>query len=194
VLVVTGDNASGKSFFCKYLRAVLNAEKDTLGRIEVMDGGMHRRTRAGIERALMYGDEDRESTGDLSLGFVLTALRTCRGREHAHILSLDEPDVGLSEGYQTALGDLLYGFADELPAHTAGLVVVTHSRPIVERLIRLEPHLVRIGEDQRTTVEWLDQGPLARTIEELQSLHAQSARKTRAIQKIIDARNADRRS
>lgn len=194
VLVVTGDNASGKSFFCKYLRAILNADRQTWGRIEIMDGGMHRRTRAGIERAFMYGDEERESTGDLSLCFVLTGLRTCRGRETAHILSLDEPDVGLSEGYQMALGDLLHGFAKDLPQHTTGLIIVTHSRPIIERLAPLAPHFVRVGEDARTTAEWLSDGPTPRSIEELQSLHGQSFRRMQAIQAILDARRAQRRA
>lgn len=194
VLVITGENAGGKSFFAKYLRAVLAGDKETFGRIEIMDGGMHRRTRSGVERAFMFGDEDAESTGNISLKFVLTGIRTCRKRTTPHVLSLDEPDVGLSESYARALGELLTAFGGELPEHTRALIVITHSRTIVEHLMAIEPHLVRVGPDRRSTRDWLAQGPERRSIEDLENLHIVAVERMRAIQKVIDRRKAERQA
>lgn len=193
LLVITGENAGGKSLFSQFLlRTVLKSDADWKS-VEVMDGGMHRRTRSGIERALMYGDESDDSTGNISLKFVLTGIRTCRMRTTSHILSLDEPDIGLSEGYCMGLGELLKAFAADLPELTRGLVVVTHSREIVKRLIPLEPHCVRVG-DLRPTKEWLEQGPVPRSIAEVESLSERSIETWRSIRRLMQQRRSEKRS
>lgn len=184
ILLITGDNASGKSLCCKYLRQLIREDK-----VEVMDGGMHRRTTSGFERAFMYGDENRDSTGNLSMKFVRTGLRTCASRETPHVLMLDEPDVGLSEGYQAALGEMLAGFAKDLPEMTT-LVIVTHARSIVAPFMSLKPHCFRVGEDRRPTAQWLKDGPLPRTVAELENLGTQAMERSRAIQHVLNSRKA----
>lgn len=182
ILLITGDNASGKSLVCKYMRQLIREDK-----VEVMDGGMHRRTTSGFERAFMYGDENRDSTGNLSMKFVRTGLRTCQSRETPHVLMLDEPDVGLSEGYQAALGEMLAQFAAALPEQTT-LVIVTHARVIVERLMPFKPHCFRVGDDRRPTAQWIKEGPLPRSVADLENLGQQAMERSRAIQAVINSR------
>ena len=47
------------------------------------------------------------STENISVRTALAGIRNSRDRTHPHILMLDEPDIGLSEGYQKALGEEL---------------------------------------------------------------------------------------
>ncbi len=141
LVAVTGDNASGKSLFAKLANAVLRKRK-----IEPMLVGMSLRAQGGIMRAFVFGDEDTSSTGCNSVQSVLGGLRTARGRKYDHALLLDEPDVGLSEGWQSAVGELIAGFAADLPERTKMLMVVTHSRRLLEKLAPLEPHHVRFGD------------------------------------------------
>ena len=62
VFVVTGENATGKSFFAK----LLDAYSRNNGVEEVMRIGMGKRTESGIVKALMFGDEKDQSTGETS--------------------------------------------------------------------------------------------------------------------------------
>jgi hypothetical protein len=201
VILVSGENAGGKSFIVKWMKALVhNQEKAGGPKIEFMDCGMHLRTMPGIHRAFMYGEENVESTGNISIKAVLGGLATCRKREHAHVLSLDEPDIGLSEGYQTALGELIEEFAVDMPEKTEALVVVTHSRQIAWQLLHgtpganLSPHCIRVGDDLRPTREWVANGPLKRSVDDLKSLAERTVHRYRAMQKVIDERIAEKKS
>jgi energy-coupling factor transporter ATP-binding protein EcfA2 len=148
VLLITGGNASGKSFVCRYLNEVA---RDGDNPPLFMRIGMGKRTESGITRALMFGDEDRESTGLISSNCVSSGISTCRSKEAPHCLCLDEPDIGLSEEMQHAMGAILSDFAADLPVHTLGLIVVTHSRPIAQQVLGVDPLRIRVGDDLRTT-------------------------------------------
>lgn len=62
MLIITGDNASGKSFICNGLTSFLRKEKDTeisdCYKVLPMLFGMSRRTMPDISRAFIYGDEE----------------------------------------------------------------------------------------------------------------------------------------
>lgn len=194
LIVVTGENAGGKTFVASYLSQIARRDHEAEGKLEIMDIGMRRRTDSGIVRGLMFGDEAWESTGQISLKVVLGGIRTCRGRENDHVLILDEPDIGLSESYRGALGELLADFADPLPERTVALVVVTHSREIVERLMPLGPTCVRVGDDVRPTKEWLQQGPLPRSMADVEKLQETALTRFRALTALIKARRESRKS
>ncbi|MBI3633640.1 MAG: hypothetical protein HY226_05105 [Candidatus Vogelbacteria bacterium] len=145
LLVVTGDNASGKSFFGKLFSGLARSEE--YGKIEIMRLSMQLRTSQGIEKAFVFGDESYRPTGAISANTVRTGISTCRGRTSDHIIFFDEPDIGLAESYQGALGKLIASFAQDLPDKTRALCVVTHSRRIVRHLAPLNPHYLRIGDE-----------------------------------------------
>lgn len=190
VLLITGDNAGGKSFFARHIQVALEAEG--AGRVELLPVSMSTRTTSGMHRVFIYGDENWESTGQLSVHAVLGGLRTCAGREHDHVLVLDEPDVGLAESYQRALGERIANFASDLPEKTVGLVLVTHSRILVRELLSaVTPMSVRVGDDLRPLAEWLEHGPVPRTVEDLEALTRRSRERMRGIKAVMDSRKAE---
>ncbi len=184
LILISGSNGGGKSFLVKALGSYLHLEAK--GKVEWMAVGMSLRTSPGMARAFMFGDEGRESTGRISLKAVLGGLRTCKGREHPHALILDEPDVGLSEGYQAGLGELLSDFAGDLPALTRALIVVTHSRTIAKALSDAGATCVRIGDDLRPTADWIRDGDSPRTAKDIEELSDRTIARMRAIQAVIN--------
>ena len=187
LVLITGENASGKSFFGKVLRAYPPHDGDRKNEIEWMGLSMSKRTESGAIRAFMFGDEGRDSTGNISLRTIQSGFSTCRSRETIHILQLDEPDIGLSESYAAGLGDYIAQFAADMPDLTEALIVVTHSRHIARRLLPLNPTCIRIG-DLRPTAEWLVSDVIPKTIEDVLALKETAHQRTRAIQSILNGR------
>lgn len=188
VLVVTGENAAGKSIALKALQAYARRESEK--KVEVMRVGMEMRANGGIARSFVFGgSEDEDSTGTLSINAVLGGLKTSIAREERHMLMFDEPDIGLSEGYQAAVGARLRDFMKNAPELLDGLVVATHSRPLVSELMDLEPHCLRVGCDMRPTEEWLRNGSLPHSPEDLDRLHEIQVTRWRNVSKILRERN-----
>ena len=157
--------------------------------IEVMRLGMGLRTASGMHRAFMFGEEDRESTGKISINVVLSGMSTCSGRKNPHILMPDEPDIALSPSSHLALGQHLADFAASLPGSTEALVIVTHAREIIRPLLALDPTCIRLGDERRTTAQWVEESDPPATIEELLSLRDKALTRRRAIAKILDDQN-----
>lgn len=192
LIVISGENAGGKSFFAKALNSFM--QQGAPKEVEWMPVSMVMRTSPGMHRAFMFGNESNESTGRISLKAVLGGLRTCQGRENPHVLLLDEPDIGLSEGYQAALGQMLAEFAAEMPSHTRALIVVSHSRPLVAALMPLGPTCIRIGDDLRPTAEWIRDGDLPKTTADIEALGAKAVKRMRAISAVMAARRKERQA
>jgi energy-coupling factor transporter ATP-binding protein EcfA2 len=165
LLVVTGENASGKSFFARLFSAYCKARMNT----ECMRFGMDRRTESGIASAMMYGDETWESTGVISVRNLFGAEHNSRKRQNPHFVVFDEPDIGLAESYQAAVGKFIADFVKTLSELARGVVVVTHSRAILRELLPLHPHHLRCG-DERTLKSVVEEDPVSKTIEELRGL------------------------
>jgi len=181
VSIVTGPNASGKSLMVRMVAATLNEEQ-----VEPLQVSMRYRTMGGIHRAFMFGSDEDQSTGATSLYAVQGALRTSRQREKAHWVMLDEPDVGLAEEYAVALGTYLAAYANEMPEHAKGMMLVTHSRALVSGFVQAlqkAPHFVHL-ETPMTLPEWLEQ-PAQRTVDELLALDDLGAKRWSAIEAIL---------
>jgi energy-coupling factor transporter ATP-binding protein EcfA2 len=183
VLVITGGNASGKSFFAKVAEALTRQTYET----EFMRVGMERRTAGGFASAFMFGDESWQSTGQISVNAVMGGLSTCRKREKNHVLCLDEPDIGLSEEYQAAMGETLARFAEDLPEKTRGLIVVTHSRHLLRPLLRLQPIHLRVGEPM-TLEEYVNRPMTPRPVEDLETLGERAVEIFRVINDLMSGR------
>lgn len=186
VWVVSGENAGGKSLFCRALQGLVASDSRKAGTpVEVMRVGMDMRTTGGIQRGLMFGSEQDDSTGKNSVQALLTGIRTARSRENPHWLVLDEPDIGVGEGYRMAIGDLFASFARDLPAKTLGFFVVTHAREIAEPMVRAGASSVRVGDDLRPVSEWLRDGDLFKTVADLEALSQRGLDRFRAINAVL---------
>jgi hypothetical protein len=185
--LVTGENATGKSFLVRGLGEKL---RDAHPKLEILAVTMSLRSEGGMARAFLFGDERRESTGRNSVKAVLAGMCACRERHHDHVLVLDEPDIGLAESYAGALGAYLAAFVENMPVRTQGVVVVTHSRPLVHGLLPAEPASIRVGDDPRPLEQWLREGPLPRGMEEIETLSERAAATMRGITRVRNARSA----
>jgi hypothetical protein len=184
--LVTGENASGKSFLVRGLGQKMRGAHPKL---EILAVTMSLRSEGGFSRAVVYGDEQRESSGRISIKAVLAGMYVCRERHHDHVLILDEPDIGLAESYAGALGAYLAAFVEDMPVRTLGVVVVTHSRPLVRGLLPAEPASIRVGDDPRPLEQWLREGPIPRGIEEIEALAERAGATMRGITRVRNARS-----
>lgn len=186
ILVVTGENASGKSLAFMIINQLgRSLAKQDKVELEVMDIGMGRRTRSGIEKGFIFGDENIDSTGNISIKVMQTAVANSRKREGFHYLMLDEPDIGVGEGYHNAIGRYLAEFAGELPEKCLGLVVATHSRRIAEKLLDAGASSLRLGGDLRPVREWVRDGDIEKSVEELIALKDVSLERFRAVSAML---------
>jgi hypothetical protein len=184
LVVVLGENASGKSF----MRRVVNmfCQKNE---IEFMGISMQGRRSISANPWLcfVYGDESCESTGTNSVGTVLTGITTCYGREAPHVIFWDEPDLGLSDSWAAGVGQKIAELGKKPPEHTKAAFVVTHSKALVEQLVPVNPHYVYLGQTSehapQTLDDWLKQ-PIRPRDPAL--LKKESFKRFKAIQKILD--------
>lgn len=129
VVMVAGDNASGKSFVTKQLNKIAQCAG-----FEVCCSSMRQRTGDRMFSSMVYGDERRMSTGQCSVRATIKAFDHARETENPCVIILDEPDIGLSPELAMAMGQLL---AEEVEAATdklALLVVISHSRDLFHQL------------------------------------------------------------
>jgi hypothetical protein len=178
-LLITGENAGGKSLAVEILRRISHDIAQGEGEdLEVMDIGMKRRVAAGIERTFIFGHETTESTGNVSIRVALRGVDQSRQRENPHWLILDEPDIGVGDGYHTAIGQYLAEFANTLHPACMGFALVTHSRAIAAELIAAGACSLRVGPDLRPVNEWLASGDRPKNIADLLALK-EEAKNTR---------------
>lgn len=186
VLVLSGENASGKSLAIMVIGQLARsfAKQDKYS-LEVMDIGMGRRTQSGIVKGLMFGDEGKDSTGNISIKVMQTAIKNSRERDGYHYLILDEPDIGVGEGYHNAIGAYLAEYAASLPEKCLGFVVATHSRRIAEKLLDAGASSLRVGEDLRPVREWVRDGDIEKSVEDLLALKSVSRERASAVRKML---------
>ena len=161
LVVVTGENASGKSLYVRVAAAMLQQEGVLPVSVSIRErtgGGTHEM--GGLRRAIMFGDEQEHSTGATSVGVVQTAFGNL-GAPQGSLLIVDEPEIGLSEAYARALGEYIGRQTRDIPATCLGVLVVTHSRPLAQGLLdgfgeRPTHAAVAAGPAQAGLAEWLD--------------------------------------
>ena len=185
--VVVGENASGKSLFVR----VLAAKAQQAGALPV---SLSIRERAGsgtaemarFRQVMMFGDENEQSTGATSVRAIATAFNNL-DRPQGSVLLLDEPELGLSQGYARALGEYIGGQALNTPAVCAGVVVVTHSRTLVRGILAAyeqEPTFVSVGTPHANVQKWLE-APELRSVEDLLSLPEVGLERFRAVEAVL---------
>jgi hypothetical protein len=181
LVLVLGDNASGKSFFRRIVGAVCREIK-----VEHIHLSMEGRNGDfGGLRCMVYGDEGEESTGVNSIHTVTTGIKTCRGRETKHVIFWDEPDLGLSDNSAAGVGIAIRDFATSMPQHTVAAIIVTHSRALVQQLVPVTPHFLYLGEENvpPTIEDWLAAPIVPIAVDELKE---RSRRRWRLISTILN--------
>jgi hypothetical protein len=167
VVVIVGENASGKSLIFRMLSQRVNAD----GALAVTTS-IRARAEGGIASAFMYGDENEQSTGATTAKWIMAAFANNLDREGGSILGLDEPELGLSEGYARALGELVAREIVGIPSVCGGVVIVTHSRAFVEGLVAAgarKPTFVTMSAEPVTIEQWARE-PDVRSVEQLLEL------------------------
>lgn len=171
-----GDNGSGKSYLVQRLAKAASA----VGCCP-LQLSMGYRSRSGIERQLMYGDEASQSTGLASLGVLRRAVSSMEGwGARPHLALLDEPDIGLSERYAYPMGQRIANFACTRPAGTKAVVLVTHSRALVRGVLSEQPtgqgdtSVILLGTRYRSLGDFLDE-PCYATLSELAKLEEKNS-------------------
>jgi hypothetical protein len=184
LLILTGDNAEGKSLYSR----IFESYCIKFVKIECMRIGMDFRMEGGVGSALIYGFSEHEaSTGDNSIRSFLGGLNTCKNRDHRHFIVFDEPGIGVSEEYHGAMGQYLLEFMQKCPTNTQGVVISTHSREFVKPLLYLKPMHLRFG-DKKTLEEWVNENIKPHTVKKLLDFNHQSVLKLRAACEILESK------
>ena len=177
LIVIVGENASGKSFMRRIVTQIGREIK-----VEVMPISMEGRGQSyGGLRGMIYGDESWESTGVCSAGTVRGGISTCKERTSPHIIFWDEPDLGLSENSAAGVGQAIGQFMAAPNPLTMAAIVVTHSKPLVKHLVeglnpepgayRNRPHYLHLGTDPKDAppdlFDWLRTPVVPRSLEDI---------------------------
>jgi hypothetical protein len=105
---------------------------------------------------MIYGSERDESTGAISCNTFIGGMRTMRGRDEPHIVIWDEPELGMGEELQMGTANWLCDQLADWPEHTQGIVLLTHSRYFVERVMKFPGAKWLSMDGYKTHEEWLD--------------------------------------
>lgn len=190
VLLITGANASGKSLAFRLIAQLAADHK-----IEALTLSIRERTGAGtfemahMRRTMIYGREESSSTGATSARVVETGFHNLSNRGPA-ILALDEPEMGLSDGYARALGEFIGQSALEMSGKACGVVVVTHSRPLVRGLqegLKAAPTHLAMDAGISSLSDWLEHQE-HRSVADLLALPEVGHAGYKAVQAILNER------
>jgi AAA15 family ATPase/GTPase len=180
VLIIYGENASGKSLFSNVIEQFASVDG-----FEIRHSCMRNRTVAGIGRALIYGEEAVQSTGATSVLVSKNAIESTVNSEEKAIAILDEPDIGLSDYYSPALGKYIAEKCTEFD-QTKGLVLVSHSKKLISSFLnKFDKPVNTLGINTKLELsEWLSVTKEA-SIEELLNLNVYARNKERAIMRAM---------
>lgn len=176
LVLITGPNASGKSFLRRLVNQSLRKAE-----VECIHLSQEGRSASGIIRSMVYGTEEWQATGEITTHSILMAFKTARGRNNKHAIFFDEPEIGLSDEYAAGAGKEIAEFIAALPPLTFAVFVVTHSKHLARELVHLGPHHLRLG-DSPCLEDWLNKPVVPRDLRELEE---ESRKRYKRIQAIL---------
>jgi type II secretory pathway predicted ATPase ExeA len=172
VLVITGKNASGKSFLRRFMCMKLKQAK-----IEAMHLSQQGRSTEGVMRCFVYGSEDDESTGAISAKTFKTGMSTSRSRTTAHAIIWDEPEIGMGEELQVGSADWLFEQLADWPKHLRGIILLTHSRIFVKRAMEFSGAKWVNLDGYKTPEDWFNRKIVPVNPEEFSALAVEKWRR-----------------
>jgi len=173
--VITGENATGKSYFIKTITAMSkqnNIKPYHMGMISRSSGLYDE----GGEHFWSIVPEEVASTGENSALLLLNGLEGIFKHDTKSVILLDEPTFGFSIGYQKVIADYIANFSVNIPLHLQGLIVCAHDYILLSKLSEIPHNHLRFGDD-RTLKQVLNE-PYKYTIKDIKDLPSQ-AEKTR---------------
>lgn len=185
-LVIAGANASGKSYMVRLIASWLRVKEAP--KVEPIQVSMRYRAGlsvSGFQRTMMFGNEDDSSTGDNSISAIFGAMRTSESRDTPHYVMFDEPDIGLAEEYAIPAGQHIGEFAAKPSDHRGGVVLISHSKPLVRAFINglgHQPHFLCM-EGTAALDEWLATTTV-RSVADLQSLRDRARERWQKIEAV----------
>lgn len=192
VVVVVGENASGKSLLFRIIASKLQRDENllpiTISIRERTGSGLGEMS--GMRRMFMFGDETEQSTGANSANVLQGGFHNA-GRETPGVLMLDEPEIGLSDGYARAMGELIGREAKALSETCHGVVVVTHNRGLVRGIAQgldATPTFICTGDSPAPLNEWVG-GADTRTVEDLLNLRDVAGARRKITHRILHDRD-----
>ena len=149
LIVITGSNASGKSL----LRRIIanNGRKNNLF---VADLSHERRTTSDITRAFIYGDENSDSTGNITAKSLIGLFKSSIKWKQNHLLIIDEPEIGLSEEAQMGMGIYIRERIESSSNKLQKIIIFTHSKHILNELNKINHHYHHIGNTYKSIKEF----------------------------------------
>ncbi len=177
--VITGPNASGKSVLRKVICGSCDKRK-----VKTMYFSQSARCAGGITRAFIYNDETENSTGSISSGTFLKAIKNGKSWEKPFVIIFDEPEIGCGEELQAAMAVRLAKELDALSADCLGIFVITHSREFARHLLPLNPTHWRLDVDNLTLEQWVNRKIVP--IESLEDLDAINWRRYKIVDSLME--------
>lgn len=194
LVFMAGPNATGKSLLSKIVQAFgkkhFNTSPINVSMVERTGSGTSEM--AGMRRMFMFGDESEQSTGATSADTARKGLENAKSYANEGkraLLVLDEPEIGLSEGYEYALGLLIGQKTLELPASACGVLVISHSKALAEGLkegLGAPPSFLFTGEKPLSLEDWMTTKERL-SIEDLSSLERRGLETWQAVEKVLDS-------
>lgn len=187
VLLIVGENASGKSLAFRLIAQLAG----THGAVPITIS-IRERTGAGsdgherMRRVFMFGDEEQSSTGATSAGVVVSGFSNL-DRDKPAILGLDEPEIGLSDGYAEALGELIGQRATITGPLACGVMVVTHSRRLATGIVKglgCDPTLLTMSEPHASVSDWIASDE-RRSVDDLMNLKETGVERWRTVERML---------
>lgn len=181
VLIIYGDNCSGKSLFANILEAIAKDQKTVF-----RSASMKNRTKSGIEKALILGDESRQSTGETSVSFAEKSLVNTLRETGLALSVLDEPDLGLSDYYSAPFGKFIADYSNQF-TEKQGLLLISHSKKLMKSFLKHnEQSISTLGINTELSLdEWLENNDEG-TVEELKNLREMAKDKEIRISKAVE--------
>lgn len=166
VLMAAGANATGKSLYAVVLQSFCKKVHETSPiNISIRErSGAGSNGMEGMRRVFMFGDETEQSTGATSVSVVRAGFSNLNERAKEGkkpILLLDEPELGLSEGYSEAMGEFIADSVLKAEGGAVGVILISHSKPLARKLeerLGEPPSFVYAGPAKASTQgfkEWL---------------------------------------
>ena len=189
VAVIYGDNASGKSFFFKKLIRTLKELVPTSHIQEIFLASMSMRTGSSDAQTFMYPRESKMSTGDNSVRAIKGCFYNGKSRSHPVWLFFDEPDMGLSSRYASAMGCYLAQEVNALPDHIKGVCIVSHSGELLDALLanlNEQPHTIGLATTASLSAFIEQQRAAEASVEDLLNLGKSASDTSRRIYQLED--------
>lgn len=186
IILVAGMNASGKSVISKMVEMLASDAK-----VEKRSCSMRNRTSGMFGQRMIFGDESDSSTGQNSVNSVILGFKSTVESKGA-VLILDEPDIGLSDEYSSALGEYIAKQVNEHNGNIGLVFVVSHSKCLFNNILEtldVPCSTVYVGNANVSFDEWLNSQTKKATIEDLLNLKAKSRETWKRIESFISKKD-----